>query len=247
MPSERPVCWIYTGKSRAWGAVGTLASCDSLPVDAGLPVSKDINISAHREDPPPNHQEAPAPTVAVWFDTQANGCNTGSASCIERIIAGSIQGASIIRVSCAEIAAGILQRARPAALVVGGGELSCIPALGEAGLALIREFVLGGGGYCGFCLGALISGRGYAELLPIEADVEADRRVFGGCEEGEFQDQHDFGNPADVTWMVLGKADIDWGAAADDGVATLPHQMMVSHPPIIHLMEQDSLEQDVQG
>ncbi|EFL49517.1 conserved hypothetical protein [Solidesulfovibrio fructosivorans JJ]] len=64
-------------------------------------------------------------------------------------------GAAARPVSCEEVAAGALWRESPTALFVPGGfARRKFAALGPAGTAAIRDYVAGGGVYCGFCGGA---------------------------------------------------------------------------------------------
>lgn len=58
-------------------------------------------------------------------------------------------------IRAADVAGGLLQREpAPLLLVPGGSAKQKAAALGEAGLAAVREYVAGGGNYLGFCGGA---------------------------------------------------------------------------------------------
>uniref|UniRef100_I2PXF1 Biotin-protein ligase N-terminal domain-containing protein n=1 Tax=Desulfovibrio sp. U5L TaxID=596152 RepID=I2PXF1_9BACT len=64
-------------------------------------------------------------------------------------------GAPFAPVSCADVAAGALDRRPPRALLVPGGfARRKFAALGPAGMAAIRGYVARGGAYCGICGGA---------------------------------------------------------------------------------------------
>ena len=64
-------------------------------------------------------------------------------------------GAKIRPVTCAEAASGALWRDPPRALFVPGGfARRKFAALGPSGAAAVRDYVAGGGIYCGFCGGA---------------------------------------------------------------------------------------------
>ncbi len=64
-------------------------------------------------------------------------------------------GAPFSPVTCAEVADGALTRRRPPALLAPGGfARRKFAALGPAGVAAVRDYVAGGGAYCGICGGA---------------------------------------------------------------------------------------------
>lgn len=167
--------------------------------------------------------------IAVWTDTESNGCNTASAACIQKLAANAELNA--LPVCSADIAAGALVEGSFAALAVGGGELAAVGALGTEGFDAIREFCRRGGGYVGFCLGAYLAGTDYLHLC--ETMFVKDQ-VLTGCFDGAFCDHHDFGNPEDRTWMVCGQADLQWNET-DSVMLPKPLEMMVSHPPVMDL------------
>lgn len=167
--------------------------------------------------------------VAVWSDTESNGCNTASAACIQKLA--DKAGLNALPVSSAAIAAGALVEGSFAVLAVGGGELAAVGALGTEGFEAIREFCRRGGGYVGFCLGAYLAGADYLQLC--ETMFVKDH-VLSGCFDGPFCDHHDFGNPEDRTWMVSGQADLQWNEIETVTIPK-PMEMMVSHPPAMEL------------
>lgn len=165
--------------------------------------------------------------IAVWVDTEENGCNTASAACIEKVARQA--ELEFEAISSAEIATGKLVNGHFAALAIGGGELAAVSALGPEGFKAIQEFCRGGGGYVGFCLGALLAGTDHVRLC--ETRFVADP-ALSGCFDGPFCEHHDFGNPEDRTWMICGRADMQWN---DSVQLPMPLDMMVSHPPAMEL------------
>jgi hypothetical protein len=167
--------------------------------------------------------------IAVWVDTEINGCNTASAACIQKLANKAELHA--VPVSSADIASGALVDGSFSALAIGGGELAAVRALGSEGFEAIREFCRGGKGYVGFCLGAHLAGR---DLLHLCETTCVKDLVLSGCFDGSFCDHHDFGNPEDRTWMISGAADLLWNEA-EDAQLPKPVEMMVSHPPAMEL------------
>mmetsp|Transcript_34336 Transcript_34336/g.69390 ORF Transcript_34336/g.69390 Transcript_34336/m.69390 type:complete len:279 (-) Transcript_34336:132-968(-) len=165
--------------------------------------------------------------IAVWVDTESNGCNTASAACIQKLAREA--ELEVETVCSADIASGKLVDGRFAALAIGGGELAAVRALGPEGFKAIQGFCHGGGGYTGFCLGAYLAGTDYLHLCETKFVHDP---VLSGCFDGPFCEHHDFGNPADRTWMICGQADMQW---IDDVELPRPVDMMVSHPPAMEL------------
>mmetsp|Transcript_89968 Transcript_89968/g.226275 ORF Transcript_89968/g.226275 Transcript_89968/m.226275 type:complete len:285 (-) Transcript_89968:2-856(-) len=186
--------------------------------------------------------------LALWWDTEDHGCNQASAHCVEKVAIE--KGFEVTKLSSREIAEGKLGTSAFHCFCMGGGELSARQALGLAGFSAIRTFVAGGGGYVGFCLGALMACE--KDLHIVNLALMSDGAVFTGCFDDSFCEHHNFGDPEDRTWMVSGHAKLVWsdGAPADDGtvidegqssqgsaleVDARPENVCVSHPPVLTL------------
>lgn len=149
--------------------------------------------------------------LALWWDTEEHGCNQASASCVEKV---AVENEfEVTRISSCEIAQGKLSASAFHCFCMGGGELSARQALGPRGYHAIRAFVAGGGGYVGFCLGALMAcdeDFHIVNLANIGDGGGANGGLLSGCLDGSFCDHHKFGDPEDRTWMVSGYAKLAW-------------------------------------
>ena len=103
-------------------------------------------MAKQRAEPPKMH-------IAVLMDWERSCASAvrGHESMVKALeqVAGAC-GATLHKVSGAELAGGFLTQWRPALLVLGGGRQSWyMGALGEKGRQRVRDFVAAGGGYLG--------------------------------------------------------------------------------------------------
>ena len=115
-------------------------------------------MAKQRAEPPKLH-------IAVLMDWERSCASAvrGHESIVKALeqVAGAC-GATLHKVSGAELAGGFLTQWRPALLVLGGGRQSWyMAALGETGRQRVRDFVAAGGGYLGVCAGAAVACAGF--------------------------------------------------------------------------------------
>ena len=105
------------------------------------------------------------PTVGLY---DAEGVGGSGCENIERVVDATTLGHRILAVCPEDIRDGGL-RGLAAVVFPGGSGGGIAKALQPTGVAAVREFVDGGGGYVGICAGAYLAGAGlktYAALLP---------------------------------------------------------------------------------
>lgn len=105
------------------------------------------------------------PTIALY---DAEGVGGSGCENIERVVDATTLGHRILAVCPEDIRDGGL-RGLSAVVFPGGSGGGIAQALQPAGVAAVREFVQGGGGYVGICAGAYLAGSGlqsYTGLLP---------------------------------------------------------------------------------
>ena len=105
------------------------------------------------------------PTIGLY---DAEGVGGSGCENIERVVDATTLGHRVLAVCPEDIRDGGL-RGLAAVVFPGGSGGGIAKALQPAGVAAVREFVDGGGGYVGICAGAYLAGSGltsYAALLP---------------------------------------------------------------------------------
>lgn len=105
------------------------------------------------------------PTIGLY---DAEGVGGSGCENLERVVDATTLGHRVLAVCPEDIRDGGL-RGLAAVVFPGGSGGGIAKALEPAGVAAVREFVDGGGGYVGICAGAYLAGAGlksYAALLP---------------------------------------------------------------------------------
>lgn len=105
------------------------------------------------------------PTIGLY---DAEGVGGSGCENLERVVDATTLGHRVLALCPEDIRDGGLRGLR-AVVFPGGSGGGIAKALQPAGIAAVREFVEGGGGYVGICAGAYLAGSGlqsYAALLP---------------------------------------------------------------------------------